>query len=464
MNTRYRSFVVVTSLLVVLAALTSVVVRVALAESEGRRAAYADFDELAIGLSSVRQPSDLAAPALRQRLARHYAASPDLLLVFIVEKDRGLLWRLPARSPYLFAIENDARDPAASIPQRSSILLAAPLEAAGRDRLSLQAVYTVIPQDAVYLAFRDSAILLGLWLFLALLLGLLFGHSKVDATWRVGAARPAPAGGEGLDPGLDNRPAPPRESMSPATIGSSARIRAESSAEPAFDDEVGLGRDEEADFEAEAGKLAPRFSEDWTAGMEGEGAADREPPPLDGSAEGEPQGLFSPLSGLGWESYLEDRLEAELSRAASFEQDLSFLVLSLEGLAPGSPPYRRLAKALNDFFSFKDLAFEKGQDGFAVILPNLDAEHALRMAEEFHKKVIFLLAEDEGRTAASPRRDALPLFMGLSSRAGRLVEAARILGEAELALGHAREEDDAKIVAFKPDPDKYRLYLASKGI
>jgi hypothetical protein len=54
--------------------------------------------------------------------------------------------------------------------------------------------------------------------------------------------------------------------------------------------------------------------------------------------------------------------------------------------------------------------------------------------------------------------------MGLSARAGRLVEASRLLGEAAIALDRAKAEGDAKIVAFKPDPDKYRLYLASKGL
>ena len=54
--------------------------------------------------------------------------------------------------------------------------------------------------------------------------------------------------------------------------------------------------------------------------------------------------------------------------------------------------------------------------------------------------------------------------MGISSRSGRLVDSTRIGKEAEAALKKAREEHDSHIVAFKPDPDKYRLYLASKGL
>jgi GGDEF domain-containing protein len=157
-------------------------------------------------------------------------------------------------------------------------------------------------------------------------------------------------------------------------------------------------------------------------------------------------GLFSPLSGLGWESYLEARLDSELSRSASFEQDLSLLVIHEPGLSPEKPAYKALAAAIGDFFNFRDLAFERGPDGFSIILPNMDADHGLRMAEEFNRKL-------GGR-----------LFMGLSSRAGRLVDAARLTHEAGAALARAATEADSRIVAFRPDPDRYRIYLASKNL
>ncbi|MBL8965899.1 MAG: GGDEF domain-containing protein, partial [Spirochaetaceae bacterium] len=170
-----------------------------------------------------------------------------------------------------------------------------------------------------------------------------------------------------------------------------------------------------------------------------------------------PAGLYSPISGLGWESYLNDRLDAELARSASFEQDLSLLVFAYEGLSPGSAEYGLVAKAIADFFSFKDLSFERGPEGFAIVLPNIDADHGLRMAEEFLKKLAGLFKEGSEPLAAPPA------FIGLSSRAGRLVDAARVTQEAEAALKKAREDRDSHIVAFRPDPDKYRLYLASKG-
>jgi len=79
------------------------------------------------------------------------------------------------------------------------------------------------------------------------------------------------------------------------------------------------------------------------------------------------------------------------------------------------------------------------------------------MAEEFNKKLVFLAEGDYAEL------ELLPIFMGISSRAGRLVDAGRLVEEALTALDRARYEKESHIVAFRPDPDKYRLFLASKG-
>jgi GGDEF domain-containing protein len=154
---------------------------------------------------------------------------------------------------------------------------------------------------------------------------------------------------------------------------------------------------------------------------------------------------------------MKERLDAEISRSASFEQDLSLLVLCYDGLTSQDGEYREIAKAIKAFFSFRDLAFERGDDGFAIILPNIDSSHALRMAEEFNKKLVFLAEGDFAEL------ELLPIYMGISSRAGRLVDANRLMGEASTALDRARYEKDTRIVAFRPDPDKYRQFLAAKA-
>ncbi|MBR2106193.1 MAG: hypothetical protein IJ937_02885, partial [Treponema sp.] len=46
-----------------------------------------------------------------------------------------------------------------------------------------------------------------------------------------------------------------------------------------------------------------------------------------------PMGLFSPNTGLGWESYINTRLENELKRAISSEIDLSVFIIKLQNIS-----------------------------------------------------------------------------------------------------------------------------------
>ncbi|HOX91705.1 MAG TPA: hypothetical protein PLC54_02200, partial [Spirochaetales bacterium] len=71
------------------------------------------------------------------------------------------------------------------------------------------------------------------------------------------------------------------------------------------------------------------------------------------------------------------------------------------------------------------------------------------------KKLTFLMKGKDGSMSY------LELFMGISSRSGRLVDADRLVGEAFAALNKARDERDTHIMAFRPDPEKFRAYLAN---
>jgi GGDEF domain-containing protein len=167
-----------------------------------------------------------------------------------------------------------------------------------------------------------------------------------------------------------------------------------------------------------------------------------------------PRGLFDPESGLGWEAYLRDRLSAELRRSASFEQDLSFMICSLDDAVRGEEEFNLFAASVRDFFSFKDMAFLFGTGSVALMLPNMDVDHALRMSDELMKKLLFMF---QSRKSA----DGGPgIHIGLTSRAGRLVDADRLIGEAMAAISKARTDGGSRIMAFRPDPEKFRAYLA----
>jgi len=159
-------------------------------------------------------------------------------------------------------------------------------------------------------------------------------------------------------------------------------------------------------------------------------------------------GLFSERSGLGWEAYLEERLNAELARAASFDQDLTCAVFGSSAPCQ-EEDYRIVGKKIIEFFKFQDLAFELGDSCFIVILPNLDLDSGILKAEEF------LRILDE----SSVHYD---FKAGLSSRNGRLLRANLILKETKRSLEKALEDKENRIIAFRTDPVKFRHFIATK--
>ena len=165
------------------------------------------------------------------------------------------------------------------------------------------------------------------------------------------------------------------------------------------------------------------------------------------------QGLYSPYSDLGWQEYLEERLNTELRRAASFDQDLVLLLACVSGLTKNDSLYRDLAKHVHEYFNFKDLCFEYGDSGFGVVIPNVDLDTGIEKVEDFKSRIDQQLSKEASRCHLS---------IGLSARNGRLISGHRIIKEAQSARKKA-ENDASGIIAFRVDPEKYRIYLASNG-
>jgi GGDEF domain-containing protein len=201
-------------------------------------------------------------------------------------------------------------------------------------------------------------------------------------------------------------------------------------------------------------------------------------PPLDEIAESAdprpidaPRGLYSPRSGLGWEAYLEERLEAEIARSSSAGKDCAVLLIALESLDSESAQsdqdgwdaadHAITARSIESFFGFKDLAFERGEDGFAVALPGAGLDDALKSAEDFLDSVG--KGPWANRAAGGMASKGCPsLRAGASSLSGRNVKAADLLGEAAIALEKARAGGRSRVVGFRADPDRYRDYIAGK--
>jgi hypothetical protein len=202
----------------------------------------------------------------------------------------------------------------------------------------------------------------------------------------------------------------------------------------------------------EAPKAAYRTPEPRTE--QGAGQAAREQAPVENEAG--PRGLFTPNGNIGWEDYTRERLDAELHRCASFEQDLVFIVMEFKNPAKiDGGFYRQFADDAVNFFTLRDLIFEKGRRGISIIYPNIDLETGFAKSEEFHNRVL-----SKYSAAFTAKTD---LCIGLSSRSGRLIDADRIMFEAVEALGKALTDPVSHIVAFKSDPEKYRDFIRKSG-
>jgi GGDEF domain-containing protein len=177
--------------------------------------------------------------------------------------------------------------------------------------------------------------------------------------------------------------------------------------------------------------------------------------PVSRKREEESRALTSPRTGLVWAEYLQPRLKAELDRAASSDQDLSMAHIRIDGpVADGRLPAVSLAIAglLKQHFPIHDLVFETGDASFAVVMPDADVDTALKMVEEFRKKLAALPVEGRPRT----------LSVGVSSRGGRLVDENVLREEADVALAKASREGGNQVIGFRADAARFRETLTGK--
>jgi len=167
-----------------------------------------------------------------------------------------------------------------------------------------------------------------------------------------------------------------------------------------------------------------------------------------------PSGLYSPRTGLGWEEYVKERLDSELHRCSSAENDLTLLLLEFTD-AIEERIFIQAAKETSSFFASKDLAFEYGEMGFAVILPSTGIEAAIAKAEKFYQRIV--------KRFPNSYMKACGLCIGLSARSGRLLNTDRLMLEASEALKKAKSDTKTKIIAFKSDLEKYRAFIATQN-
>ena len=154
------------------------------------------------------------------------------------------------------------------------------------------------------------------------------------------------------------------------------------------------------------------------------------------------------------ESFLKDRLGAELERAGFSEQDLTVAIIAFNEGSRGNQIDVQNCETVRSFFPFKDLCFELGRRDVVVLIPNVTLTESLGLLERFQRYYW------EQRVLWN--RPSADFHCGLTSRAARLVDADRILSECRAALRRSRSTP-GRIVGFQPDPQKYREYISDRG-
>lgn len=428
----------------------------AFAAYAGYRTYSASTGESSALASSLRsfaaKSSSLDGPSKAVAVAGLKAADPRILLAGVYSRGEGWKYLSPRRS-YLLredpALSGFRAEPALSIDPLRHASYELPIDPVGRQRLI---VVAAVPSPDSVLPPLTLAFLAVFAVVLLIATELVVGYARPpkEAGGMETDDRAEGAAREESPPIIEDGPAPARDEDARAHVGESVAVgtgRSPLSSAETEDDYYTIPLMEEAPLPEfaepahEEGLEVPEIEE------EGETIEDHD------SSERPPEGLYSPASGIGWEEYFAERLRSELERAASFGQDLSLALVAMEGISREDSEHRMIADALVEHAGFRDLCFEQGESGFAAILPNCEVERALGIMEECLKKLSYSLDSFK-------QDDYLPLFIGLSSRAGRPVGGSRLVDEAGQALEKARCERDSRLIAFKPDPDKYRDYLA----
>jgi len=164
-----------------------------------------------------------------------------------------------------------------------------------------------------------------------------------------------------------------------------------------------------------------------------------------------PEGLFSPVTGLGWEQYLLTRLDSEINRAISSEFDLSLFIIKITKIERDSDTVRKVCEYLTSMFQFKDLLFEYKEECIVAIKISMNIDEAITFADNLLPEINEILKDSFAKC-----------YIGLSSKTIRLISGERLLHEAEEALKHAEESDDSPIIGFRADAEKFRKFFENQ--
>ncbi|MDE6773635.1 MAG: hypothetical protein K2J14_03310 [Treponemataceae bacterium] len=140
-------------------------------------------------------------------------------------------------------------------------------------------------------------------------------------------------------------------------------------------------------------------------------------------------------------------LENELVDAIANGQDLATLVIQLHGVTADSTPVTQLKKLLTNRLGKQGIIGDHNA-ALALIIKNTTLDTAIAFAQSLNNAILVILQRSGQRAQTA---------IGISARAFRMINADRLLTEAEQAALHA--DDENPVIAFRANPEKYKEYL-----
>ena len=141
-----------------------------------------------------------------------------------------------------------------------------------------------------------------------------------------------------------------------------------------------------------------------------------------------------------------EELTTAITETAVAEEDLTLLLVH----ATDIPHNQQIIHLLRSTLDRIHKVFVFNKDIIGVIIFYAPLDQAMQIASTLYDEIHTVLD-------ASAKKS---LGIGLTTRAGRLIPAPRMIEEAMAAIGKATQEGGDPIVAFRVNPDKYRRCLA----
>ncbi|NOZ60237.1 MAG: sensor domain-containing diguanylate cyclase [Calditrichaeota bacterium] len=169
------------------------------------------------------------------------------------------------------------------------------------------------------------------------------------------------------------------------------------------------------------------------------------------------------LTGLYNRRYFNERFDREVQRAKRYKRPLAVLMIDIDyfknfndvnGHLMGDEILKRVAHTLDSNIRKADLLARYGGEEFVVVLPEIDKNHALQVAEKLRATI------DRKRFPKQENQPGknLTISVGVAAFPGDSTDARELVDLADRALYKAKAAGRNQVVAFNSSLENHQYY------